>query len=428
MPARHLPRAVPRRPLHAAHGKPVVADLTKPVSEAIVPVQSANQGSNGISRKPTSASATPRPQRRQGSGGRTTIRDLAEYLDLSKGTVSRALNGYPDISSETQKRVAEAARLFEYRASTPARAIRTGRSESIGLVLNVDEDNAYKPFLSDFLDGISRRLGEQGWVLCVATSFSPEESLEAHSRLVAENKVDGFILPRTKINDGRVELLRKLGAPFVLYGRTGRSEGLSWYDIRGERAMEAAVRRFVVQGHRRIAYIGARDDNMFQALRRDGYRLALEAHGIPREAVLETDGAMSEPEGCAAARRLLQSRVPPTAMLCAVDRAALGACRAIRGFGLVAGHDVSVIGYDGIPEGAYAQPPLTTFSVDNRQAGYRLADMLIRRIGGEPAETLRHEVDAELIARQSDGPPSMTPEQIATHVARMAQTYPWGDS
>ena len=245
-------------------------------------------------------------------GGRVTIRDLAEYLDLSKGTVSRALNGYSDISAETRKRVAEAARHFEYRASAPARAIRTGRSESIGLVLNVDEDNAYKPFLSDFLDGISRRLGEQGWVLCVATSFSPEESLEAHARLVAENKVDGFILPRTKCDDGRATLLQKLKVPFVLFGRTASTDGLSWYDVRGEIAMKEAVERFVQRGHRRIAYIGARKDNMFQVLRRDGYRDALKAHGLPWEAALESDGAMSEPEGCAAARKLLQSSVPPT--------------------------------------------------------------------------------------------------------------------
>ncbi len=360
-------------------------------------------------------------------GGRVTIRDLAEFLGLSKGTVSRALNGYSDISAETQKRVAEAARNFEYRASAPARAIRTGRSESIGLVLNVDENNAYKPFLSDFLDGISRRLGEQGWVLCVATSFSAEESLEAHARLVAENKVDGFILPRTKCDDGRVTLLQKLKVPFVLFGRTARTDGVSWYDVRGEIAMKEAVARFVQQGHLRIAYIGARMDYMFQVLRRVGYRDALEAHGFTWEAALESEGAMSEPEGCAAARKLLQSSVPPTAMLCAVDRAALGACRAIRGFGLVPGHDVSVIGYDGIPEGAYAQPPLTTFSVNTRQAGYRIAEMLIRRIDGEPAETLRQEVEANLIARQSDGPPSMTPEEIAMHVARMAQTNPLED-
>ncbi len=361
-------------------------------------------------------------------GGRTTIRDLAEYLHLSKGTVSRALNGYSDISADTRRRVAEAASLLEYRPSKPARAIRTGLIESIGLVLNVDEDNAYEPFLSNFLDGISRRLGEEGWVLCVATSFSPAESLEAHSMLVAEKKVDGFILPRTKIDDARADLLQKLKIPFVLYGRTARTDGRSWFDVRGERAMEAAVERFARQGHRRIAYIGARADNMFQVLRLNGYREGLKSLGISWEPALETEGAMSEAEGCAAARLLLQSRNPPTAILCAVDRAALGACRAIRGFGLVPGHDVSVIGYDGIPEGAYAQPPLTTFSVDMRRAGYRLADMLIRRIGGEPAEMLRQEVDADLIARQSDGPPLMTPEQIAAHVAAMAQTDPWGDT
>ena len=351
----------------------------------------------------------------------TTLQDLADHLRLSKGTVSRALNGYPDISPHTRQRVEEAARRFDYSASAPARAIRTGRSESVGLVLNVDEDNAYKPFLSDFLDGISRRLGQEGWVLSVATAFSSAESLAAHSRLVAERKVDGFILPRTKREDDRVRLLEELSVPFVLYGRTASGHDLSWYDIRGEDAMAAAVARLAGLGHERIAFLGAPGDNMFQCLRREGFRRGLRAVGLAPDPELETEGAMSLARGAAATRALLARARPPTAIVCAVDRAALGACRAISELGLVPGRDVSVIGYDGIPEGAHAEPPLTTFAVDNRQAGYRLADMLIRRIAGEPAETLREEVAATLIERRSDGPPARTPEQIASYMAELMQ-------
>ena len=356
-------------------------------------------------------------------GGKVTIRDLADHLDLTKGTVSRALNGYSDISAETQKRVAEAAERLGYRPSTVARAIRTGLSQSLGLVLNVDEDNAYKPFLADFLDGISRKAGEAGWTLTVATGFSLDETLEAHRKLVAEKKVDGFILPRTKTRDARIDLLQRLGVPFVLYGRTGAEDGLAWYDVRGERAMRHAVERLAGFGQRRIAYVGGRSGNTFQKLRLDGYRAGLRATGLSHDPAIELDDAMSMEEGHAKGHALLRLDHPPTAIVCAIDRVALGVMRALDELGLVPGRDVSVTGYEDIPEAGLSRPPLTTFKVDTRQAGYRLADLLIRRIGGEAPETLREEVEADLVARQSDGPPAMTPEQIATHVASKAHLY-----
>ncbi len=353
----------------------------------------------------------------RGAGGRVTIRDLAEYLELSKGTVSRALNGYSDIAEGTRRRVFEAARRFDYRASSAARAVRTGKCEAVGLVMNVDAERCCLPFVAEFLDGVSRRLAEEGWVLCVSTSFSAEGLLDAHTRLVAENKVDGFILPRMRREDSRVSLLEELNVPFVLFGRTGRKRGLSWYDVQGEFAMEHGVRRLVELGHRRIGYIGARPSSMYQVLQRQGYRDGLEACGIAWDGELERDGAITEPEGCVAARKMLGVDSPPTAILCALDRVALGACRAVRGFGMAPGRDVSVIGFDGIPEGAYAHTPLTTYTYDMRFAGYSVTDLLLRRIGGEAPEALRREVVPTLVERDSDGPLRLTSEEVAARVS-----------
>jgi LacI family transcriptional regulator len=97
--------------------------------------------------------------------------------------------------------------------------------------------------------------------------------------------------------------------------------------------------------------------------------------------------------------------------------AALGACRAVTRLGLKVGREVSVTGYDGIPEGAWADPPLTTFEVDNRAAGARLASLLIRRIRGAPPEDLRETAPARLRVRGSDGPPALAPEALAARIA-----------
>ena len=353
--------------------------------------------------------------------GKVTIQDLSDYLGLSKGTVSRALNKYPDIAKSTQVRVASAARKMGYRPSNHAQAIKTGLVKSIGLVLNVAGDNAHRPFLAEFLNGISERLGDEEWTLVVATAQSDEHSLEVHARLIAEQKVDGFILPRTKIHDARVDLLKSKNVPFVLYGRVSDTKGCPWFDIAGEKAMEQAVMRLHGFGHRRIAFVGGHPDNNFEVLRRDGYRIGLAKAGLEVDEALIAEGAMSVEQGFRAARELLCMRSPPTAIVCALDRAALGASRAASSLGLYVGRDISVIGYDGIPEAAYATPPLTTFSVDSKLAGTRLADIIFKVVRGADAESFRELADARLIERQSDGPLTKSPKEICALVAQTLQ-------
>lgn len=358
---------------------------------------------------------------RQIRPNKVTIQDLSNHLQLSKSTVSRALNKYPDIAESTQVRVASAARKMGYRPSSHAQAIKTGLVKSVGLVLNVAGENAHRPFLAEFLDGISQRLGNDEWTLVVATAQSDEHSLEVHARLIAEQKVDGFILPRTKIQDARVELLKNKGVPFVLYGRVANTDHCPWFDVAGEKAMENAVARLHNFGHQRIAFIGGHSDNNFEQLRRDGFRIGMIRSGLEVDEDLISEGAMSVEQGFRAARNLLTLPAPPTAMICALDRAALGACRAATSLGLYVGRDISVIGYDGIPEGAYSTPPLTTFSVDSKHAGTRLADIIFKVIRGADAESFRELADAQLIERQSDGPPTKSPKEICALVAQNLQ-------
>jgi hypothetical protein len=112
------------------------------------------------------------------------------------------------------------AERMGYRPMAQAQAIRTGRARSLGLVLNAGRSDAHKPFLTDFLDGISRAASEESWTLTVATAEDEADEVATMARLVDERKVDGFILPRTKTRDARIALLRARDVPFILYGRT----------------------------------------------------------------------------------------------------------------------------------------------------------------------------------------------------------------
>lgn len=349
---------------------------------------------------------------------RVTINDVADELGLSKGTVSRALNGYPDISEGTRNRVARMAERMGYAPLAHAQAIRTGRVRAIGIVLQIGEHDAQRPFLADFLAGVTTAASRERWTLTVATASTEDETLVTMGRLIDEKKADGFILPRTRSLDRRIDVLLQAQTPFVLWGRTGRPEGCAWFDILGEDAMSEAVHRLHAVGHRRIGHIAGGDGYNYSLLRRDGFLAALKALGLPTDPDLVGGAAVTREDGRREAARLLAGPKPPTALVCATDMAALGAYAAITELGLEIGRDVSVIAYDGIPEGAYAVPPLTTFEVDSRRAGERLAQLLIRRIRGEAPEDLRETAHARLRVRASDGPPSMTTEQLRERISR----------
>ena len=344
---------------------------------------------------------------------RTTIADVAAHVGITKGTVSRALNGYPDISAPTRAKVERAARILDYSPLSQAQAIKTGIVRSIGFVLQTYEHDAHRPFLASFLSAVSKSATDEGWTLTVATADSDEGTIQTLSRLVKERKADGFILPRTLSQDPRIEFLMAENVPFVLFGRTAHSDGCAWYDILGESAMEGAVLRLFRLGHRRIAFVNGGADFHYSQLRLFGYREGLRVCGIPFDEELVRNGALTTAEGAVAARSLLALRKPPTAFVYAVDAAALGLYRVSEQLGLEVGNEISVISYDGIPEGELVRPPLTTFSVDRKKAGARLAKLLIERIRGEALENLRESEQATLLERGSDGIATLDSEQLA---------------
>ena len=336
---------------------------------------------------------------------RVTINDVADHLGMSKSTVSRALNNYKDISEITRLRVAKAASQLGYKPLAQAQAIRTGLNRSLGLVLNVGGHGSHRPFLANFIDGISQRASEENWTLTVATAQSSEAVLETIERLSSERKVDGFILPRTRVMDPRVDYLRNHSIPFIMFGRTGDNTGCGWFDVRGELAMEQAVLRLHAMGHRRIGFINGLEKYMYARLRHGGYLAGLEKAGLPVDRALMRTNAVTKEDGLREGIALLAVPQRPTAIVCAVDLAALGLYQAAKAANLTIGRDLSIMAYDGISEGEFASPPLTSFSVNNREAGMRLADLLIKRIRGDAPETLRQLGEATLIERASDGPP-----------------------
>ena len=335
-----------------------------------------------------------------------TLRDLARALGLAEGSVSRALNGYPNVSAKTRERVLTEARRMGYEPSSSARRLARGVTDTVGIVLPQRLHQEPEPFLFEFLDGVGRALAEQQRDLLVASCAPGEDEMATHRRLVSSGKVDAFVIVRTQTSDPRIDLLLETGVPFVAFGRTEDSERYAWVDTDNEQGTEDAVDHVATLGHRRIALVAPSNEMNFARLRRAGYRQGLIANGLPADRRLDVtvDLGAQAAEGAVAALLDLPDR--PTALLCGSDLMAIGAIKASRSRGLTVGSDITVIGYDGLPIGEFTDPPLTTIAHDIGEAGHRTAECLVAVLGGDTPEHHRHLLPARLIRRSTDGPPS----------------------
>lgn len=331
-----------------------------------------------------------------------SLRAIARRLDLSVTTVSRALGGYPEVAAATRARVlAEAARI-RYRPNQLARRLRHGRSEAVGLVMPADAGQFDDPFFLRLLAAVGPPLQRAGLDLLVMTARPGTEELRAYRHLIEGRRVDGLLLARTRRDDPRIRYLLDHGVPFVAHGRCEETRPYAYLDIDGAAACQAATQRLIEFGHRRIGLINAAPYYMFAHYREQGWRAALQAAGLPPGPVRHAEP--SEEAGFTLMRALLAEPAPPSAVLCATDRLAVGALHAVSQAGLRTGRDLSLIGYDDLPMASCTDPPLTTIEQPVARAGARMVAMLRALLDGADPATLQEIWPARLVPRASDGP------------------------
>lgn len=346
------------------------------------------------------------PEEEWVKSGEVRISDLAAELGLTKGTVSRALNGYEDISKKTRKRVMEAATKRGYVPTTQARRLAMGLTETIGLVLPPMPSQPVNTFVSEFINSVSAALHLHGYDLLVHSANSEESEVEPYRRLVQSRKVDGFIIFRTNEKDPRVNYLLNEGFPFVTHGRTARMAEHDWFDIDGEKAFRDATSHLIKLGHQRIGFVGGGKEFFSAQLRLKGFRAMLEESCFEKVPSLEQPGDLTGQGGEIAAQNLLKQTRPPTAILCANDATALGVMKAARELGFNIPEELSVIGYDGIALGAYIDPPLTTLTFSIEESGKEMVNLLMRRLKNPDLPVISKLASAILKLRGSEGPPS----------------------
>jgi len=334
---------------------------------------------------------------------------LARDLGLSISTVSRALNGYDDVSPETKQRVMKRAREIGYRPNPGARRLKSGKTSLVGVILPAATDGVrfVDSVASSLLGGVEVELENGGYSLIATMQTRNDLQREAalYENFIRGGWVDALLLVRTRVSDARVELVRKAHLPFVTYGRTETPEAYAWVDTDNEKAFYLATLRQIEFGHSRIALLNGPLEYTFARLREKGYVRALAKHRIGQDRLLMLNGDLTEVSGYALCRSLLVSAEPPTAIVCATDAMAIGAIAACRERGIAVGRAMSIVGYGNSSASAFSDPPLTTIDHAVFDNGRHIGQSLLRLIRGEAKPADIHYLEpVVLVPRKSDGP------------------------
>lgn len=336
-----------------------------------------------------------------------TLKELAASLGLSPTTVSRALNGYPEVNVKTRQRVLDAARAANYHPNTRAKSLATGRSQTIGHVIPISTSHEIvNPIFADFIAGAGESYARAGYDMVLSVVPDAEEAA-VYRNLVARGTVDGLMVHGPRLQDSRIAMLHELGLPFVVHGRSSGVEvPYSWLDINNQRSFRRATELLLELGHTRIALVNGLEFMDFATRRRNGYVEALAAAGITPDPDLMRSGEMTEPHGHHAAREMLRLPDPPTAFLASSMIVAYGLRRALTEAGLRLGQDVSVISHDDdlsyMPNGLDV-PQFTATCSSVREAGRKAADMLLALVANPDLGPLTHLMETRLVLGDSTG-------------------------
>ena len=338
-----------------------------------------------------------------GRRGRTTLAAIAAEAGVSLPTVSKVVNGRPDVAPATRARVERLLAEWHYARSAPRKQRRSGL---IDLVFN----GLDSPWAVEIIRGVEE------WGTANQTGVAVSAVRHGNARpaswtsALASHDTDGVILVTSELTRAQLEQLRSGGIPLVVVdpvnlpdpelpsvGATNWAGGL------------AATEHLISLGHRRIGTIGGPADYLCSRARIDGYRSALDKAGIKFDPALVRHGDFQHEGGFVRGGELLAMPDPPTAIFAGSDQQAFGVYEVARQHGLRVPQELSVVGFDDLPVARWVSPPLTTVRQPLAEMGRAAAQILGELIEGIPPRSRRVELSTELIVRESTAPPAEPP-------------------
>lgn len=332
------------------------------------------------------------------NGRRPSIRDVARLADVSHQTVSRVLNDHPSIRPETRARVLAVMSELQYRPNRAARALVTSRSQTLGILAGASTQYGSASSIAA-IEEAARARGY--WISTANVDGREPDAIRAGIVHLMAHSIEGLVVIAPQARVLRALAAEHLDVPYVTLQSTDLDppHTLSVDQIAGARR---ATRHLIELGHRDIYHLSGPQDWIEAEARMRGFLEEMSASDIPTTAPILGDWTAEF--GYYAGRELLRVR-DFTAIFSSNDQMALGLFHAIRDAGLDVPRDISVVGFDDIPEAAHFWPPLTTVRQDFAELGRRAVDLLLG--GAEASETVAQTtLVPELIVRASTSAPS----------------------
>lgn len=316
------------------------------------------------------------------------IRDLARHLNISTGTVSRALNNRPGVNAETRARVLNAAIDLGYVANQSGRSLRRGTTNTIGFVIETGNpaNQEAGEFFYVIIDEMNLFLAERGYDLVILPCHSADDPVEFLARVVARGTVDALVITATRRRDQRIELLSRSVLPFITLGRSEVQGDYPWIDLDFEGVAARSVAELVAQGHRRIA-VGLPDsDAMLGHFYREGFERAMAEAGLAVEESLIFRIPASEAGGFALGQGIADADLRPTAVILCSDASTVGLYASLQRHGISPGSDISIITFRENLQMRFLAPAPACFKVDLKSIGRMLAEGVLDLLAEGPGK------------------------------------------
>ncbi|MBY5558421.1 substrate-binding domain-containing protein (plasmid) [Rhizobium leguminosarum] len=328
---------------------------------------------------------------------RATLRTVAQHLGISVTTVSRALKDGPEVNQETIDRVKRAADKLGYRPNTGGVNLRTGRSQSIAMVLSFERQEQLNIVTASLLVGISTAMKARGYRTGIVPHLQHDDPLDIVRNLAREGSVDGVIITHTRPQDERVKYLLEIGMPFVTFGRTELLSAHPYVDLDHEQIGADAARLLLDNGHPNPLLFAPSSQFSYSLQFVKGWTKTFNARNLTVPDELIHFSATTPQSGVDMAREVLLRHPESTGAFVASDEAGLGFITAMQQAGRQIGKDFGLITYGGARLHDFLSPPTSAFYYPHAGIADLLSEMLARAVDGEDYAQLRRVVPGEFV-------------------------------
>lgn len=328
---------------------------------------------------------------------KVTIKDVAREANVATSTVSRVLSKSGRISDETKKRVYDAIKKLNYTPNVVARGLAKSSTKILAVVLPEEAEHFFgNPFYTHAMKGMSIYAQKENYYIMFAFMEKNEEAWLKN--FTNNNLIDGIFLFNAKENDENIKYLQDNNFPFVIIGRPYDIGNSLWVDNDNFEAMYRLTKKLIEMGHKKIAFVGAKEELNFSRDRLDGYKQGLYTRGIEfNEKLIVQSEDFSELYGYEAAKGILTNN-NVTAIIATDDLLAIGVQRYL----IESGNErIALVGFNNTVLAQYQKIPLASVDINSEELGYYATKLLIDKLEGKENDRNFYIIDTKLIERES---------------------------